>query len=72
MSETIVVVELEHQGKRGKFEMDFQEWKGSGVEIAFKDRLYRNRGVIRFNGATANATISTEHLTTACSRLPRN
>lgn len=61
MSETIVVVELEHQGKRGKFEMNFQEWTGSTIEIAFKDRLYRNRGVIRFDGATANATISTEH-----------
>ena len=60
MSETTVILDMEHQGMKGKVELDFLEWKETAIEIGFTDRVYDNAGTIRFDGKTANATITSQ------------
>lgn len=60
MSETTVIVDLEHQGTKGKVELNFLQWKDTAIEIAYRDRLYDNAGTIRFDGRTTGAKITSE------------
>jgi hypothetical protein len=52
-----VVLDLDHGGATGKIELTFEEWHGSRISIEFRDRLYRNSGVIQFDGQTGRAVI---------------
>src|SRR5438105_793086 len=54
-----VVLEINHQGNSGKDELTFDEWDSHRINIAFRDRLYRNSGVIQFDGQTARSVINT-------------
>ena len=58
MADTQVKLNLQHDGRSGDFELDFQEWDDSTIEIKFTDRLYDNAGTIRFDGNTSNAIIT--------------
>ena len=60
MSETTVILDMEHQRMKGKVELDFLEWKDTAIEIGFTDKVYGNAGTIRFDGKTANATITSQ------------
>ena len=53
-----ITLQLQHEGRSGNFDLDFQEWDGSTIEIKFTDRLYDNSGTIRFNGKTSNAIVT--------------
>jgi hypothetical protein len=48
-----IVIEVHHDGERGNVELMIGEWEGSHIDITFRDRLYRNSGVIRFEGEKA-------------------
>lgn len=54
-----VVLEVSHGGTKGNVELTFEEWHGTRINIAFRDRLYRNSGVIEFDGQTARSVINT-------------
>ena len=54
-----VVLEINHHGTRGNVELIFDEWDANRINIAFRDRLYRNSGVIHFDGQTARSIINT-------------
>ena len=58
MDERRMILQLQHEGQSGEFELDFREWEGSTIEIGFTDRLHDNAGKIRFDGKTANAIIT--------------
>jgi Methyltransferase domain len=56
-----VVLEITHENARGNIELTVGEWQDSQIEIAFRDRLYRNSGVIQFDGKTGRSLIKTIH-----------
>src|SRR6185295_13493552 len=56
---TTIAVDVTHNGKQGRVDLIFGEWHDSHIEITFRDRLYRNSGVIRFNGETAGIMVQT-------------
>ncbi len=58
MIDTHITLQLRRDGRSGNFDLDFQEWDGSTIEIGFTDRLHDNGGTIRFDGATSNAIIT--------------
>ncbi len=53
-----VVIEISHQGASGKVELTFEEWRANQIDIAFRDRLYRNSGFIRIDGEPGRMVIS--------------
>jgi hypothetical protein len=54
-----VALDIQHDGAAGKIELSFGEWNGSLIDIAFRDRLYRNSGVIQLDGQTGRFVITT-------------
>jgi len=56
---TTIAVDVTHNGKQGRVDLIFGEWQDSLIEITFRDRLYRNSGVIRFNGQNAGIIVQT-------------
>ena len=58
MADTQMTLQIEHEGRSGNFDLDFQEWDGSTIEIGFTDRLYDNSGTICFDGKTSGAIIT--------------
>src|SRR5438552_18324620 len=54
-----VVLEIAHHGARGNIELTFEEWQGTRIDIAFRDRLYRNSGMIQFDGRNRRSIITT-------------
>jgi hypothetical protein len=54
-----VALEITHQGSQGKIELTFEEWQGTRIDIAFRDRLYRNSGMIQFDGRNRRSIITT-------------
>src|SRR5438105_15087710 len=54
-----VALEISHHEARGQVELTFEEWNGTRIDIAFRDRLYRNSGVIQFDGQTGRSIITT-------------
>ncbi len=53
-----VILEITHHETRGAVQLTFEEWQGSRIEIAFRDRLNRNSGVIHFDGRTGRSVIN--------------
>ena len=60
MSETTVIPRHGTPGMKGKVELGFSRVEGHGIEIGFTDKVYGNAGTIRFDGKTANATITSQ------------
>ncbi len=60
MNDNKIKLSLEHQGRTGECEFHFGRWSDSTIPIRFRDHLYDNSGVIRFDGRSANATITSE------------
>ena len=58
MVENQISLQLQRDGRSGNFDLDFQEWDGSTIDIGFTDRLHDNSGTIRFDGATSKAIIT--------------
>jgi len=56
---TTIAIDVTHNGKQGRVDLIFGEWQDSHIEITFRDRLYRNSGVIRFNGEGAGIMVQT-------------
>lgn len=54
-----VVLEINHHEAHGQFDLTFEEWQESRIDIPFRDRLYRNSGVIHFDGQTSRSIINT-------------
>ncbi len=61
MDENRVKLSLEHEGRTGEFEFHFGKWRDSTIPIRFQDHLKDNSGVIRFDGSSANVTITSQH-----------
>jgi hypothetical protein len=55
-----ITLQLNHDGRSGEIDLDFQEENDSTIEIRFVDRLYDNSGTIRLvDGEMSNAVITT-------------
>jgi len=54
-----VILEIAHHGARGNIELTFEEWQGTRIDIAFRDRLYRNSGMIQFDGRNRRSIVTT-------------
>jgi|SRR6185295_19151048 len=54
-----VVIDVIQDGKQGRVELMVGEWHGTFIDIAFRDRLHRNSGMIRFNGENAGVVVQT-------------
>ena len=48
--DTTITMEVTHQGRKGSFQMVFNEWADDQMPISFQDGLYRNEGTIYLNG----------------------
>jgi hypothetical protein len=66
-----VVVHISHRGARGNIELTFEEWEGSRIDIVFRDRLYRNSGVIHFDACTGRTVIDTSRPYTGSLAVPQ-
>jgi hypothetical protein len=56
---TSVAIDVTHNGRQGRVELIFGEWRDSHIDITFRDRLHRNSGVIRFNGQNGGSLVKT-------------
>src|SRR5712691_1353838 len=54
-----VALGITHQGSQGDIGLIFEECQGTRIEIAFRDRLYRNSGMIQFDGRNRRSIITT-------------
>jgi len=54
-----VALEIVHDGAPSNIELTFEEWHESRIDIVFRDRRYRNSGVIQFDGQSARSVIKT-------------
>jgi hypothetical protein len=52
-----IALEVFHRDTSGQIQLTFEEWRESTIEISFRDRLYRNSGLIQFDGRTGKAII---------------
>src|SRR5437660_1614848 len=56
---TTIAIDVTHNGAQGRVELIVGEWRDSHIEIAFRDRLHRNSGVIRFDARNAGLMVQT-------------
>lgn len=54
-----VAVELIFENAKGRVELTVEEWQNWSIDVRFRDELYRNSGVVHFDGRTGNANIET-------------
>jgi hypothetical protein len=52
-----VVLQVLHNRTCGNVELTFDEWQETRIDIAFRDHLYGNSGVIRFDGRTGGCVV---------------
>jgi len=50
---------MTHNGNRGHVELTVEEWFGTRIKVAFRDRLYQNSGMIELDGKTGVSLVRT-------------